>query len=146
MKKQDYTTTITVNASAQEAFKSINNVSKWWTEDMEGSSQKLNDVFTVRFGETWMTMKVVELISDRKIVWQVTDCHKYWLKNKKEWKDTKISWEISEKDNKTQIVFTHIGLIPGLECYDGCENAWGQYINGSLLKLITKGQGVPELK
>jgi len=62
MKKQDYTTTITVNASAQEAFKSINNVSKWWTEDMEGSSQKLNDVFTVRFGETWMTMKVVELI------------------------------------------------------------------------------------
>jgi Activator of Hsp90 ATPase homolog 1-like protein len=145
MKKQDYTVSITVNATAQEAFKSINSVSKWWTEDLEGRSQKLNDEFTVHFGETFITMKIVELVPDKKIVWHVTDCYKHWLKDKKEWKDTRMNWEISTKKDATQITFTHIGLVPGLECYDGCENAWGQYINGSLFKLLTKGKGVPEL-
>jgi len=51
MKEQDYTTTITVNATAQDAFKAINNVTKWWTENLEGRSQKLNDEFTVQFGD-----------------------------------------------------------------------------------------------
>ena len=50
MKEQDYTVSITVNATPQEAFKGINRVSQWWTENLEGSSQKLNDEFTVRFG------------------------------------------------------------------------------------------------
>ena len=84
MKKQDYTTTITVNATAQKAFNSINSVSKWWTENLEGSSQKLNDEFTVRFGETFITIKIVELIPDKKILWHVIDCYKHWLKDKKE--------------------------------------------------------------
>ena len=101
MKKQDYNASITVNATAQEAFKSINSVSDWWTPSFEGHQEKLNDVFTVRFGETFITVKIVELIPDRKIVWHVIDCNKPWLKDKKEWKDTKISFEISKKGPKT---------------------------------------------
>jgi len=146
MKKQDYTISITANATTQEAFKSINNVSKWWTENLEGSSQKLHDVFTVRFGETYVTVKIVELIPGRKIVWHVTDCNKPWLKDKKEWKDTKISFEISEKDSKTQINFTHLGLVPEIECFEVCSNAWGQYIQKSLLSLIGTGKGQPNKK
>jgi hypothetical protein len=91
-------------------------------------------------------MKIVELVPNKKIVWHVIDCYKHWLKNKKEWKGTAMTWEISTQTDGTQITFTHIGLVPGLECYDGCENAWGQYINGSLFKLLTMGRGIPELK
>jgi len=145
MKKQDYTASIKVNATAQEAFNAINSVAKWWTQDMEGSSQKLNDVFTVHFGETFITVEIVELAPGKKISWHVVDCYKHWLKDKKEWKGTKINWEISGQKDATRIIFTHIGLVPGLECYKGCENAWGQYINGSLFKLLTKGKGMPEL-
>ena len=47
MEHQDYHTTITINQTANEAFTAINSVSKWWTEKLEGSSEKLNDVFTV---------------------------------------------------------------------------------------------------
>ena len=43
MKKQDYNVSITVDATAQEAFKSINSVAKWWTENLEGSLKKLNN-------------------------------------------------------------------------------------------------------
>jgi hypothetical protein len=35
------------------------------------------------------------------------------------------------------------GLVPAYECYDVCSNAWGQYITGSLRKLITTGTGEP---
>jgi hypothetical protein len=146
MKDQDYHTNITVDATAQQAFESINSVSQWWTENLEGSSQKLNEEFTVRFGETFVTVKIVELIPGRKIVWHVTDCNKPWLKDKKEWKDTKISFEISEKDSKTQINFTHLGLVPGIECFELCSNAWSQYIQQSLWKLVTTGKGQPGKK
>jgi hypothetical protein len=143
MNTSDYTTTIAVDQSPEETFNAINNVSGWWSSDFEGHSERLNDTFIVRFGETWITSKVVELVPGRKIVWQVTDCNKHWLKNKKEWVDTIISWEISKKDDKTQMHFTHFGLVPQLQCYDACENAWGEYINGSLRKLLVKGKGQP---
>jgi hypothetical protein len=144
---KDYTTSIVVDQTPKEVFRAINNVAGWWTEDLEGSAAKLNDVFTVRFGETWMTMKVVERIPDTKVAWLVTDCNKEWLKgNKKEWNGTKISFEITGKGKKTQLQFTHFGLMPKLECFDGCSNAWGEYIHESLKGLITTGKGKPTAK
>ena len=147
MKNQDYTVSIIVKADPHKAFKAINSVTKWWTENLEGSSQKLNDEFTVRFEDVHMsTQKLVELIPDKKVVWLVTDSKLNFVKDKQEWTNTKIVFDITEKDHKTQIRFTHLGLIPDIECYSGCSNAWGQYIQGSLLKLLTDGKGIPELK
>jgi hypothetical protein len=144
---KDYTTTITVSQTPKEVFKAINNVTGWWTENMEGSATKLNDVFKVYFGATFITMKVVELVKDSKVVWLVTDCYKDWIKgNKKEWNDTKISFEITEKGKKTQLRFTHLGLVPQFECYGGCSNAWTEYVEGSLKNLITTGTGEPTPK
>jgi hypothetical protein len=146
MKKQDYTANITVNATAQEAFNSINNVAGWWTIVFEGSAENLNDVFTVRFGETFITIKIIELVPYQKMGWQVIDCYKHWLKDKKEWMNTTMAWEISTKKNATQISFTHTGLVPGIECYNGCEKAWNFYVKESLYKLLTEGKGIPELQ
>ncbi len=147
MKEQDYNVSITVNATTQEAFKSINSVSKWWTENLEGSSQKLNDEFTVRFGDIHVSkQKLIEVIPDKKVVWLVTDSKLNFLKDKHEWTGTKISFDISKKDNKTQIRFTHLGLVPEYECFDACSNAWSQYVQQSLLSLITTGKGQPTPK
>ena len=146
MKKQNYHCSITANSTANKAVENINRVNAWWTENFEGHSEKLNDIFTVRFGETFVTFKVMEVIAGKKIVWQVTDCYLHWLKDKKEWNDTQLLWEISTNDNLAQIDFTHFGLAPGIECYDNCVKGWDQYIKGSLLKLITEGKGLPERK
>jgi hypothetical protein len=146
MSKQDYSAAITVNATAREVFKSINSVSDWWTVCVEGQSGKLNDIFTVRFGETFITIKTIELTPYKKIEWQVIDCYKHWLKDKKEWKDTKMTWEISAEKDTTKISFTHIGLVPGIECYGGCEKAWNFYVKESMFKLLNEGKGIPELK
>jgi hypothetical protein len=147
MKKEDYGISITVDAPPAEVFRSINNVTKWWTENLEGSSQKLNDEFTVRFGDVHFSrQRLVEVVPAKKVVWLVTESKLNFVKDKQEWNNTQISFEIVEKDGRTQVRFTHIGLIPEVECYDGCTSAWRQYIKGSLFKLITEGRGVPEVR
>ena len=147
MKKQDYHISVTVNATPHEAFEGVNSVSKWWTENLEGSSQKLNDEFTVRFGDVhYSRQRLVEVIPDKKVVWLVTDSKLNFLKDKQEWTNTKISFEISTQNDKTKIDFTHIGLVPEIECFDACSNAWSQYIQQSLWSLVTTGKGQPDKK
>ena len=75
-------------------------------------------------------------------VWLVTESNLSFTKNKSEWTGTKIIFEISELNNKTQVRFTHIGLVPTVECYRDCSNGWTELIQKSLLSLITKGKGV----
>lgn len=147
MKKQDYHTSIAVNATAQEAFESINSVSQWWTENLEGSSQKPDDEFTVRFGDIhYSRQKLVEVVPGKKVVWLVTDSKLSYLTDKHEWTNTKIVFEILTENNRTQIHFTHRGLAPEIECFDSCSNAWSQYIQQSLWSLITTGKGQPDKK
>ncbi len=147
MKEPDFHTCIWVDAPAQEAFNCINSVTKWWTENLEGSSQKPGDEFTVRFGDVhYSRQKLVEVVPGKKVVWLVTDSKLNFLKNKQEWTNTRICFEILNAGNKTQVHFTHMGLTPGIECFNACSNAWSEYIQGSLLKLINTGKGQPGRK
>ncbi len=91
-------------------------------------------------------MKLIEVIPHKKVVWLVVDNYFNFTEDKSEWKGTKIIFEISKKGEKSEIRFTHLGLVPEYECFDVCSNAWGSYINGSLRSLITTGTGHPNQK
>ena len=52
----------------------------------------------------------------------------------------------AKKGDETEVRFAHLGLVPEVECYDACSNAWGGYVNSSLRTLITKGKGQPNRK
>jgi len=41
---------------------------------------------------------------------------------------------------------THIGLVPGIECYERCNEGWNHFIKESLFSLITEEKGLPEGK
>lgn len=147
MQNQNYQAIITVDASPKAAFKAITEVNKWWTENLEGASARLNDVFTVDFGKgTFVTCKLTKVDADKKIVWLVTDCDLTWLKDKKEWTGTSMIFELSGEDHATTLHFTHVGIVPEVECYNDCVKGWDQYIKGSLFKLITEGAGAPQRK
>jgi hypothetical protein len=85
---------------------------------------------------------VIESIPFKKLIWKVTDCCLDWLNNKTEWKDSEIVWNISSEKNKTKIKMTHVGLVPGIECYNDCEAGWNQYAGESLPALIATGKGI----
>ena len=141
MMNPNYTTSISVERSAKEVFTAINNVRGWWQGEIEGESGKLNDEFDYRMKEHHFSrQKLVEFIPGEKVVWLVTDSNLRFT-NKTEWTGTKNIFDISEVNNKTQVLFTHLGLVPAFECYGDCSNAWEQLIQESLFSLITTGKG-----
>ena len=145
MKKvQNYTTTFTVDKTPKEVFAAINNVRGWWTGEpgIEGSTDKLGDEFTYRYTpHHFSKQKITEFIPGKKIVWLVVESSINFVKDKSEWKGTEITFDIAKKGDKTEVRFTHVGLVPDIECYGACSNAWGSYIKGSLRNLISKGKG-----
>jgi uncharacterized protein YndB with AHSA1/START domain len=147
MSTQDFTTTILVDQSPEKAFNAINNVRGWWSEQVEGDTGKLNAVFDYHFQDVHRCkMKITELVPAKKVVWDVLENHFKFTKDKSEWVGTKIVFEIAGKNGKTQIRFTHQGLVPEYECFDICRNAWTGYIQNSLRDLITTGKGKPNGK
>ncbi|MEO8769883.1 MAG: SRPBCC domain-containing protein [Ferruginibacter sp.] len=153
MQNQNFTTTLLVDQTPTEAFEAIKNVRGWWSglhsEAFSGNSDKLNDEFTFRAGDSahYTKQKLVALIPDKKITWLVTESKLTFVENQTEWTGTKISFDISKENNKTKIVFTHEGLVPELECYNSCTPAWTQYIQERLLlSLIKKSPFLPENK
>lgn len=142
MATSNFTTTIVVDNSAKEAFSAINNVRAWWQGEIKGSTDKLNDEFDYRMEDIHFSkQKIVELVPNEKVVWLVTDSALSFVGYKSEWTGTKIVFEISEIDGKSQVRFTHMGLVPEFECFGACSNAWGQLVQESLFGLITTGKG-----
>ncbi len=147
MTTSDFTTTIWVDQSPAEAFNAVNNVRGWWSEQVEGGTEKVNDEFKYHFQDVHRCqMRLTEVIPNKKVVWRVLDNYFKFAQDQTEWMDTDISFEIYEKEGKTQVVFTHHGLLPEHECYEICSNAWTGYIQKSLFNLITTGQGQPNGK
>jgi hypothetical protein len=147
MTTSDFTTTILVDQTPEQVFNAINNVRGWWSESIEGNTDKLNEEFLYYYKDVHICkMKIVEFIPYKKVVWLVLKNEFNFTKDKNEWNGNKIVFEISEKGNQTQLQFTQEGLVPEYECYDVCQDAWTSYIDGSLKSLISTGKGRPNTR
>jgi hypothetical protein len=150
MENKNYTATIEVAKSPKDVFNHVNDVSNWWAKDagealsgqkteFEGQSTKLNDEFIVRSGDRhYSKQKLIEIIPGKKVVWLVAESKLNWLKkNKDEWTNTKMVFEITPKGDKTVLHFTHEGLIPEHECYSNCSKGWDMFIKERLYNFMT---------
>ncbi len=147
MTTKDFATMIEVDQSPKEVFNAIINVRGWWSEEIEGGTEKLNDEFDYHYQDVHRSkMKLIEVIPDKKVVWLVMDNYFSFTKDKSEWTGNKIIFDIEKEKNKTLLRFTQIGLVPEYECYDICQNAWSTYIQKSLFSLISTGTGNPNGK
>lgn len=147
MATKDVTYTISVNQTPKQVFDAINHVRGWWSEEIEGNTDKLNETFIYQYEDIhYAQITLIESIPNERIVWFIKYNYFKMTKDRSEWTGTKISFDISKKDNKTEICFTHHGLVPEFECYDICSNAWSHYIQESLAEFIATGKGKPNGK
>src|SRR5688572_14962207 len=86
MTTSDFTTTLLVDQKAEQAFNAINNVRGWWSEEIEGRTDQLNDEFRYHYKDVHRCqMKLIEVIPNKKVVWLVMDNDFKFTKDKSEW-------------------------------------------------------------
>jgi hypothetical protein len=138
---KSFTTAFTVAQSPEAAFAAITNTRGWWSGDIEGPTDTLDGVFTYRYQDLhYSKQQVIELVPGRRVAWRVLDANVSFLVDKTEWKGTTITFDIARKGAETEVVFTHIGLEPTVECYEVCTTSWTALIQGSLKQLIETGK------
>lgn len=127
-------------AKVFEAISTIEGLAGWWTESTEGSSEvggTIEFTFKTQSGETIgkMDMKVTELSSHDKVVWKCTD-------GPEEWIGTDITFELSEADDQTILIFGHRNWKEWVEFTAHCSTKWAVFLL-SLKELIETGTGKP---
>ena len=134
----DFTTSFTVDRSPEEVFAAINDVRGWWGGEIQGEADRIGDEFSYRYkGLHFSRQKVTELVAGKKVVWRVVEAALTFTRNQAEWKGTDIVFDISPKGGRTEVRFTHVGLVPALQCFADCSSGWLSYINGSLMHFIS---------
>ncbi|PTE10511.1 SRPBCC family protein [Mesorhizobium helmanticense] len=145
MTNNSFTTTILVDQSPMAAFDAINRPRDWWGKEIEGRTDRLGEEWTYRYKDMHVSnQKTTEFMPGQRVVWHVVDAQMNFLNDKSEWKNTDLIFDIAQKGDKTEIRFTHAGLVPAVECFDICTNAWTGLIADSLKGLIENEQGLPD--
>jgi Activator of Hsp90 ATPase homolog 1-like protein len=144
MKTNDYHSTIHAAVSPETAYKAISEVNKWWTQSVKGKAEKNGDTFLIDWGKTTVDFKIEDAVPNKSITWLVTDCNLENFEDKKEWKNTKIVWDLTPSGNSTQVDMTHVGLVPESLCYENCKQGWNFFTLKSLQALLDTGMGRPD--
>ncbi len=121
---RSFTTTLTVERTPEEVFAAITNVRGWWSGDIEGPTDQVGGEFTYRYEDLhYSKQQVTELVPGKRVVWLVVDSSLQFVEDKREWNGTRVTFDIARKGDKTEIRFTHAGLLPTHECYPMCSSA-----------------------
>lgn len=147
MKNNSFTSTILVNQPSSVVYQSIQNFRGWWSEEIDGRTDGLNEIFFYHYKDIHLCkMKLVEAIPNQKVVYKVVENEFNFVEDKTEWVNTFLVFDIIPENDKTKVVFTHEGLVPEYACYDVCNDAWTGYIQNSLKSYIETGKGAPNPK
>jgi len=144
MTNQNFTTTFLVDQTPEDAFAAITNVRGWWSGEIDGRTDELGEEFSYRYEDVhYSKQRITEFVPGRRVVWRVVEASLNFTEDPGEWIGSEITFEISRSGHRTEVRFGHVGLVPEVECFDKCSSAWSFYINDSLRRLITTGQGKP---
>jgi len=143
--RNGYSVSYTVEQSPEEVFAAILDVGAWWTGELEGHADEVGAEFTYRHPpQHYSRQRVVALEPGRRVVWKVTDSHLSFISEPAEWTGSEIVFDIEPAGEGAELHFTHVGLVPDVECFGACSTGWLHYVNGSLRSLITTGVGLPD--
>ena len=85
MENTNFNITFLVDQTPTGVFNAVKNVRGWWSEELEGSSKKLNDEFSYRHGDFhYSKHKLIDIQQDKKVVWLTLDSKLTFVKEQDE--------------------------------------------------------------
>jgi len=122
------------------ALTSLEGLAQWWTEEVQGSSQvggKIEFLFRTKSGELLgkMVMEVLELNAPKDVRWRC-------IEGPDEWIGTDITFQLSEQDNQTIVLFGHRNWREAVEGTYHCSMKWATFLL-SLREYVETGKGKP---
>jgi len=109
-KPAKYTVEIELGKTTDDVFDHLIDLSKWWPEEFEGESIKLNSEFEFRTGDAhYSKNKVVEFAPNKKLVWVTIESIR--KTDNYDWTGTKFIFELTAKGDNTLLKFTYDGVV-----------------------------------
>jgi uncharacterized protein YndB with AHSA1/START domain len=141
----DYSTRVTIARPPADVFAAILDTKDWWNSTITGSTHNEGDEwgFTVE-GLHRTRMRVSEVTPNQRVEWTVLENEFGFTKDQTEWVGDRLLFSLEPIAEGTLLTFTQHGLVPDLECYDVCSNAWTFFIGESLRQFAETGVGKPE--
>lgn len=106
----------------------------WWTRNTEAET-RLGGIIKFRFGDLGTDVKIIELIPDQRVCWEVVD-------GMPEWIGTKISFDFKPEKEQTVLVFKHSNWKKSTDLLAFCNTKWATYLL-SLKHYLETGEGHP---
>ena len=107
MKTKDYTTSFTVDQSPEEVFDSINDVRGWWSEEIDGSTDKLGAEFKYHYKDIHCcAFKITEFAPGKKVVWHILDNTLTLLRTRASGREQTLSLKLRRRMAKQKFTFT----------------------------------------
>ncbi len=134
---------IGIRASAEkvyEALSTIQGLAHWWTEKVEGNEQiggEISFTFQEKNGEIKgkMVMEVLTLQPSGEVRWRCKE-------GPEEWIGTEITFQLSQVDNQTILLFGHRNWREAVEFTAHCSMKWAIFLL-SLREYVETGKGRP---
>lgn len=127
-------------ARVYKALSTIDGLAHWWTDEVEGDEQiggKIGFTFRSKTGEEIgkMIMEVQELNPQKNVRWRCID-------GPAEWIGTDITFQLSQQDDQTIIIFGHRNWREAVEFTAHCSMKWAVFLL-SLREYVETGKGRP---
>ena len=123
-----------------KAVSTIEGLAGWWTEETSGDAAvggKITFTFRSPAGDLvgQMVMEVVESAAPQSVRWVC-------LEGPPDWIGTKFTFELSEQDGQTILIFGHRGWAEASESMAHCSMKWAVFML-SLKDYLQTGKGGP---
>jgi uncharacterized protein YndB with AHSA1/START domain len=129
---------VAIKSSPNDTYRALTTregLAGWWTTDTQGNCN-VGGVIQFRFGTRGrIDMKVLELDPAKRVLWEVVD-------GPQEWIGTKVSFELTQDDDFTIILFKHQGWKEPIEFMYHCSTKWALFLM-SIKSLVETGKGAP---
>lgn len=127
-------------AQVYKALTSLEGLSRWWTEEVEGDGRiggRIEFCFRSETGDVKgrMGMEVQELTPPTGVRWRCID-------GPEEWVGTNITFQLSQQDDQTIVLFGHRDWREAVEFTSHCSMKWAVFLL-SLREYVETGKGKP---